>query len=104
MSETITDTEVAHTLVWMRLQLITPDPESSEMSYIYYLYPETGILYNRNGQLVTDFFYKLLQAKILKSSSRLTKPQCPRWSWLVRFDYYNKGALFRLANEKGNVD
>lgn len=57
MSENLTDTEVGRTLVWMRLQLITLDPESSETSHIYYLYPETGILYKRNKQLITDFFF-----------------------------------------------
>lgn len=44
MSENLTDTEVGLTLMWMRLQLITLDPESSEISHIYYLYPETDIL------------------------------------------------------------
>lgn len=40
MSETLIDTEVGLTLVWMRLQLIPLDPESSGMSHIY---PETDI-------------------------------------------------------------
>lgn len=56
MSENFIDTEVGLTLVWMRLQLITWDLESSETSHIYYLYPETDILNNRNRQLITDLF------------------------------------------------
>lgn len=66
MSKKLTGTEVWHTLLQMRLWLITLHAETLETSRIYYLCPETGILENGNSQLIASIFWQAFTSKDLQ--------------------------------------